>query len=134
MRESQKEISLPTTYSNSDETPVRDLTKSFYDIDDAYGYRACAVLSYIYHNASKSKDNSFTISDVSKNIQLPPASLRLILIKMELKEIIKIKYKLGKSNVYSGTNKGIEMYMRSMTAFFKLANETSLVDDFFADT
>ena len=103
-----------------------DLTKPFYDIDDVFGYRAFAVLSYIFHNASKSKENSFTISGVSKNIQLPPASLRLIIIKMEMKGLLKIKYKLGKSNVYGATDKGINIYLKSISTFFHLANEQAL--------
>jgi len=119
------------TVSDVDKKTIPDLTKTFYDIDDVYGYRSCAVLSYIYHNASKSKDNSFTISDVSLNIRLPPASLRLILIKMEMKGLIKIKYKLGKSNVYGVTNQGVETYLSAMSAFFKIANDASLPQQLF---
>ncbi len=108
------------------ENAIPDLTKAFYDIDDTFGYRACAVLSYIFHNGSKSKDNSFTVSDVSNSIKLPPASLRLILIKMEMKDLIKVKYKLGKSNVYCANDKGIETYLNAMAMFFRLAEKTSL--------
>ena len=113
---------------------IPDLTKPFYEIDDAFGYRACAVLSYIVHNGSKSKENSFTVSDVSNNIQLPPASLRLILIKMEMKELIKVKYKLGKSNVYCATDKGIDLYLSSMTVFFRRAEERSLLEQLYPKT
>ena len=108
------------------ENTTSDLTKVFYDIDDTFGYRARAVLSYIFHNGSTSKDNSFTVSDVSNSIKLPPASLRLILIKMEMKELIKVKYKLGKSNVYCANEKGIETYLNAMAVFFRMAEKTSL--------